>query len=551
MNNNRLDHTLQENSGISRDPLFWTSMAIGGFVLLLTLWFRLGIDQSVYSYGAWLWKDYHLPPYLGSWGHNFPGTYLFYYLAFSLFGENTLSVRLLDLIIQLTNLVMIFYLSRRLAGRSIAGFLAVVFYSIFYYWIGSTDGTAKKETFIFWTFLLATVVSLRLNHKYLRAALIGSLLGLAFLLKPTYGLAWPVFGIFLLVKGRNQKLLPWLSELSLFSLFCFMPALLIIFYYWYYWGPDSLREIYFALIWFNAKIYSSMSEFGQFNWLFWVKNLSRAFFQKYPLYFLPAFFAWGTQFGKKARTKDLPLFWMLLALALVSMISYGIQGKNNLNHLFTFTGFCIIFSGWGFAQLLRCFQGWENSRPGKIVTAVFCLGLIGWNAQNVPAPGRELAVKYSFRNFEKAYKFGFGAKNDKMSAANYYVVAEYLRPLLKPGDQIACFGPYPLVPFLLKKKEPTVFVCVHHMLLKRRDGQIFPLQKKWISDYSDQTIRSRPHFIIISRKFPNEGNVYYNFMEKNPELALARLFPQLKLFMDSNYRLTTTIGQVKIYELQN
>ena len=140
------------------------AILLGGFFLSLTLWYSFGMDQSLYSYGAWVWTHYHLPPYLGVFDQNFPGIFIIHRLAFAIFGESIIGFRVFDLLVQLSSLTMIFYLSKRLSGSGVAGFLSGVFYGIYYFGLGNFD-TGQREAYILWLFLISLIAGVTLKKR--------------------------------------------------------------------------------------------------------------------------------------------------------------------------------------------------------------------------------------------------------------------------------------------------------------------------------------------------------------------------------------------------
>ena len=548
---------------IFKDPLFWLSFVIGGFFLSLTLWFSLGMDQALYCYSAWVWKNYNLLPYVGVWEHNFPGIFLVHWLEMALFGEGVLGFRIFDFLVQLSCLPMIFYLARRLSGSGVpglltvgqgkpcpyarlAGSLATVFYGIYYFSLGNS-GAGQRETFILEIFLTCLTIAFSGQGLFrLRAAAIGLLLGFVFLLKPFYGLSWPVFGVFFLVTGMKQRPKKIRLDLLLFSICCLLPALIFIFSYW---RMGFAGQLYQELVWYNLKIYSKMID-AKTQWkYFFLQDFLNLVFHDQPMIFLSALIAIGYQFRKRSLAKDKPLFWILLSLLFVCIFSYAFQAKFFPYQMAPFMGFLIIFSGWAFGQAVFMLKDLTRSAPGKTALAAACVILIILAIANTDPWLRGFAARYCFRDFDRAYQAGAGTVYDTQLSANYFQVARFLKPEVKPGDEIACFGPYPLLPFLLKTKLVTTFPCVQYLLRMRMDGQIPDLQKKWIEEFSGQIVSARPRFIVVSDSFPAWNNAFFNYTQRDLAKALDHQFPGLKTFITNDYKLKAVIGHVKVYEI--
>ncbi len=534
-----------EDKIIFKDPWFWPGMLVGGFFLSLTLWFNLGMDQSIMSYTAWVWKADHLPPYIGAFDHAFPGIFLIHRLVLELFGDTILDFRIFDFLVQLSGLVMIYYLARRMSGLSLAGFLAAGFYGIYYYNLKSAD-TGQREGFIFWFLLLGILAAVVSEKRFcLRAVLVGLICGLVFLLKPTYGLVWPVFGVYLLLQGIRDRPIPVWIELALFSFCCLAPSLAVIFYYW---RLGYLPELYQALIWFNAEIYSRMSD-PQIAAMVWRRGaLPRLLFRDWPLILFPGIVFIGIQLRSGLLAKDKNIFWLILSLAMVGLINYRLQAKFFPYHLIVFWGMLMIFGGGAFAWAISWISRLLGRTRGKIFSGAALAGLILLMVLHLDPWMKKFALNYCFRDLNRAYLAGFNTDNDRQFASDYYRAAQYLQPMVRPGDRIVVFGGYPLIPFLLHKKMPTLFPCTHQLLLLRADGEVPPRQREWRERYAREIISARPEFFIITDRWPGQDHQLFHFASRELWGSFRAQFPSLYSFFINNYRLRTKIGRVSIYQ---
>jgi len=528
---------MEGQKNIFQDFYFWISLGLGGFFLAMTLWFSLGTDQSLYAYSAWVWKAYHLPPYLGSWNHNWPGSHLLHRLALEIFGAGILSFRLFDFLAQLSSLMIIYYLAQRLSRQRTAGFLASVFYGIYYFQLNFTK-TDEKEGYVLWLLLFAVFCALRFGRRAgLRAVLVGGLSGLVFLVKPTFGLCWPVFGVWFLATGLRQRPSRVWLELLIFGICCLIPALLVVFYYW---RLDALNQLYDAAIWFNFAVYSQMihltpvAKFKAIILMFY--NLAG----ERPLMIVSAIFAILIPIANWKEYQEKSLFLVILSLILVSLLSILIQGKNFLYYWIPFWGFLMIFSGAGFSVMGSRLAESDRSLRSKFMAGMFYLILILLAVASINLWSLKFAIRCPFRDLRSAYLY--------QSDVNFRV-AEYLQPLLKPGDEIELIDWNPMLAFLLKKKLPSRFACFETLLFRHRDGKLRPKQKEWMSEYTGEVIKARPRFFLVSfLTGPERLRDIYNLPELNLEEALAKEFPDLQKFLEQNYQLINTIGTIKIYQ---
>ena len=492
--------------GILRDKYFWAALGVGGFFLSLTIWFIFTMDQAIFHYVAWVWRQYSLPPYIGAWDLSFPGIFLIHRFVLAVFGGSIFGFRLFDFFVQLGSLAMIFYLSKRLSGSSAAGFFSAVVYGVYYFSLGPLE-TGDREGFVLFLLLAALIIGLNLERRFwMRALLCGLLAGFAFTLKPTFGLAWPVFAVWFLIQGFRPRPRLVLVEVAAFFAACLAPTIAFIFYYW---RAGRLGDLYYANLYFNFKVYSrtTLGEFsGAGRWL----SIPHSVFLHQPALI---FFGWLgilIPFPKDQRR----VFWMLLMLALMSLASYIIQAKYFPYHLIPFCGLIAVWSGTGIVS-----AGSLAKRPGSAssgIAGIFYALLMLLMFTSIQPQLFDAAVRFAYRSPAKAYSAG------NSYDAFYYRAAKQLRPII--GDsEMEYFGWHPMIPYLLHKKLPSRFCVVYHLLIRKKDGQITEMQKVWIKEYTQSVISARPRFFLVSDQVP--GWDVFNLAIAQPEAGAPRLFP--------------------------
>ena len=127
--------------------------------------------------------------------------------------------------------------------------------------------------------------------------------------------------------------------------------------------------------------------------------------------------------------------------------------------------------------------------------------------------------------------------------------AKYLKPLLKPGDQVEVFGNYPFLSCLLGRKLPANnFPSVYNLLMRRSDGVYLPQQLKWLDEYSDAVIQTRPRFFITASACKECRIGWVNIPGKTLMENMRIAFPKLYDFFNPNYKLLNQVGELEIYE---
>jgi len=530
---------MEKRGTVLTDRYFWLAMVAAGFFLSLTLWFGFTMDQAIFNYVAWVWKEFQGPPYVAAWDHSFPGIFIIHRLVLEIFGPSFFGFRFFDFLVQLSSAGMIFYLSRKFSGSSPGGFFSALAYSIYYFGLGGLE-TGEREGFILWLLLSSLVLSIGLQGRVLlRSALVGLLLGFAFQLKPTFGLSWPVFGVWFWAQGIHKRPRAVLGELFIFSLACVLPSLLFALFYW---RIGHFNDLYQAIIWFNFHIYGSTTEA--------IRGLSRgmltvaianSFFLKEPAVLIFGGMGILLAWANRDRPEPQPFFRVLLALIAVGLSSFIIQAKFFPYHLIPFFGLMMIFAGSGIYWLARELKDQASGLKSRLDPAFFYLAVVLLLIAGINPKLLDSAAAYSFRSLDQAYSSGSSYD------AYYYRAAKYMRSFISEQDRIEYFGWQPLLPYLLRKKLPSRFCCVHHLLMRQKNGRISELQEKWIQEYTSEVISARPRFFLVSDLVP--GWEVFNLEYPSLKRALKEKFPELQNFLNQNYKLKTKLGEIEVYEL--
>ena len=518
-------------------------MLLPGFVLSLTLWFGIGMDQAIYAYGAWVWKVFHLPPYIGVWDANYPGIFIIHRAALELFGPTIIGFRVFDFLAQLSCLCMIYYLAKKISGSGKCAFLVCLFYSFYYFGRGRWDA-GQRDAFAFWVLLGAVFFSAILkNRTWLRPVLVGLAAGFAFLIRPTYGLSWPVLGIFLLGQGlRTRPLKIWL-ELLIFFLACMIPSIIVIIYYS---SGGYLNELFRALLIYDFEVYSRVKPpVVVDSWLARPFFTLNTIFSPQPVIALLALFSVLIFFKGEDQGEGDGIIKLILAMVCAGLFSYLVLGKNLQYHLIPFWGFMIIISGVAVKSIGAVLEKNFPGAAGRSLAALFYLLLVVLMFASIPDKWTWYAVKHSFRDLESGYLSGVDV-TDQLLSDNHYLTAKFLKDELRPGDQVEVFGAHPLVPFLIKRKLPSRFVCVQHLFFSPGRRPLSAMQKQWIREYTAAVISARPRFFVLADQ---SINLTTALSKPTYKQALVEQFPELKAFLENNYRPFKKIDQTEIYEL--
>jgi hypothetical protein len=519
---------------ILRDKYFYAAFFIGAFILLLTLWFGIGVDAAEYSYCAQVWQHNHLPPYVGCMEKDWPGIFILHRVSL-LFGESALGFRIFDALFQLGCLVMIFYLAKRVSGLSIAGFLATTLYALYYYklWFPMVG---EREGFVLFFILLGIMGGLLFEKKVLlRAAFVGLVSGFVFLVRPAYGLVWPVFFIWFLHDGLDRKEgKTWLG-LGVFILCCLMPSLLVIFYYFLI---GHLRDLYELTVVFVFQVYSKLPQYvgAENTGISMGYGAMPGFLLKEMLREnLPALLGavagvplvWT--FGPKQERK---ILGVLLVMVAVSAISVIVQRGVWEYHRTVLWGFLIIFAGSGYGLALGKVKG-QGSLARVSVSGLLCLLLIGLVVLRIPGEVRGFATRYSFRPLKDAYMAQYPLPIE---------AAEYMKLVMHPEDELYYFGNISMLPFLIGKKLGAPFPFTTHLFQTIPGRGLHPLQEQWKRQYVETFFKLKPRFFIYD-------DACLQCPEQSFRPVFAKNFPELSAALEKNYHLVKNFDKIEIYDM--
>jgi len=517
------------------DLWFWAALVLGGVILAPTLWFGIGADAGMYSYCSWVWKEYQELPYVGCIASDYPGIFILHRAVLELVGDRIIDFRIFDFFFQFTALGMIFFLARRTSRSSLAGFFAGTAYAVYYLDLGASM-TGERDGFVLWFILAAAASGLAFERRvFVKAIVPGLLAGFAFLLKPVYGLLWPVFGIWLLASGGRRELRKTLAGLPVFGLSCLVPGLAVVLYYW---NAGHLNDLYKLLVWYDLKIYAGMS--------FFVKLSAGAHGLQLGLPGAVIYFVWKifadqplALFGglffifsrKTGESRDRAVYYLLPALLGVAMLGAIIQGKPLIYHRIPFWGLMMIFAGCGWAGIADFLR--DQRLGAKLLYPAFCLAVVAILVSSVSADTLRFAAHFVNTDYESSARSQY---------RSHFATVDYLKSALKPGDQVFYFGMMSQVPFLLKQKLPTPYPFVFPFLRGKNNAPLAPCQETWKNDYVNSFLQTPPRFFVMdTMPFPHHDLPDFRTI-------LREQFPSIQQRLDQQYHLEKTFHSFEIYE---
>ena len=515
--------------------LFWGLIIFSSLLLLSPLlWFGFGTDQGLHAYGAWVWRNYHLAPYLGCFDHNFPGIFIIHYFTQLIFGESVLGFRVFDLIWQAATALMISLVSWAVFKNRTAGFLAAVFYSITYINMGAWD-TGQRDGFLLLLYLLGFWLLTKpeaASAKIIAPAFSGLLIGFGFLLKPVAALIGFLF-MLMLWKRRKSGLAPILFYLA----GCLLPFAIIILYYWRLGG---LAKLFQAIFEFNSEIYSGALRAppllvlgGIFLMRFWI-NFAQV---------LSGLLLLALLLGRRRKTNEFErgsALWLLLLFAGV-YLGYLAQGKYYAYQQTPVWGLLCLFSGVGWAAAFDVLAPAAGSLR-KTKAAVFSLILLALSCMLIdPGMLRFLAgvPRLTFNEGYDSTPYFFTCR----------LAASYLQNHTQPGHKAQVWGSEALINYLAQRQAPSRFPSTLSLIFRPGPDLRAPLQKKLGAELLDSLKTDPPaYFLVETISHPGYGI-------KSDKQVLLEDYPEIENFVSERYSLAYNIkfldGYIEFYRLKS
>ncbi len=501
-------------------------------ILAIIILYPLGNDNAIHQSIANDLVYHGRLMYVGSWDHNFPGIQLLHVTSIVLFGNSDMGFRLLDLFIQIGACMMLFsFFSRWLKPET--AFMAVLFY-VFAYLRGSVDLLGQRDVYG----ALLTVGAYHLLLKRddstktlpLRDLIApGLLIGLAVLIRPTFGL-YACIAIATLPRIRTIK-----HAAMLLALACVQFSLTIAAYA----ANGHFSDIYFATIRFNADLYTTFS--GRF-----FDFLASTLYYPVPVVALAILGIWillrrgGDPHLQSTQARDVQWLWvgtLVLTLALIL-----VQGKYLSYHFAPLYLFCAPLAAIAAEWMLR-------SLPQRSRLAVFVLlGVIAAYPKksianvcrsvfNIPGWEHVSALDAFRTNLSHRPLIGY---EDEQAALHYLRLPE------NRFDRIEIIGFHCILKAHIAGESATRFNQLNSIGYKSDTAKHFdesaftPYQQSWRREYVDSLKSAHPGFIVVVRT----SDSWYL---RDPYNDVLRELPGYDRLIHSNYRLDTLIGGYEIY----
>lgn len=478
-------------------------------------------DNVLYAYMSSLLLEGRLP-YTGSWDQNFPGVLLVHLPQILVLGRSDLAFHIWDMALQLVSCWLLYRIGRRLGG-DMAGSLATILAALFYVQQGLWTA-GQRDTYVTLLMLAATDRLLIAEVLRRQSYLIGLLLGLALLIRPTYGLY--LLGPMVILGGVMREQLryilgsvtPWAATIVLYAL------------------AGGLGEFYLATIRFNSDIYIGQgAEFGLWEPVrYYAVSLVAAV----------AGFIWLARAG---AYRVLAL-WSIFFIS--SVVSLVLLYRHSAYHYHPAMIMLILMSAIGWAKMIQLAS--ERVRGVTIqrtITAAGALLIVGFfsfqtfRGNTIQHLLRDLAVG-KIGSLQQMYSYYEGSS--EFGYVPQLRLSEYLQRTCTEGEAVQMFGPYSYAQYRAGLSSASRFQTLHGLVMRREGTALQPYQIRWRDEYLYSLDSVRPKIFIVSDG-PEAFRQYYG--GRLGHEILNEDWTELNAWLHKHYSQDTVIGTFTAYRL--
>ena len=433
-------------------------------------------DEGEYAYGGQMLLQGFLPYEIPSlYKYKLPGIYFLYAVILCVFGQTASAVHLGLLIANLTTILLLFLLAKKLFGH-LAGVTTAAFYAIISLSTSVLGLFAHAEHFV----VLAAVAGILLlllafeNYRWWKLFLSGFLLGCAYVIRQ-HGAAFAAFGaLYLLYQLIRQTKGKRLTAASHFIIFCagtVSPLLLTCFVF--------LLAGTFNKFWFWAFVYARKNlDFMPFSvgMELLVENMSKIMVSSLLIWFLALLGFVALIKGPKLRSQR----FFVLAFFVFSFLSVC-PGMYFRRHYFVLLLPAVaLFAGLGVTQIreyiLRERQPWISNAAsiGAVLIAIFFTVCLEYKVLFTLSPISVSRLTYGTNPFPESLE-----------------IASYIEKHSDSNDTVAILGSEPQILFYAKRRSPTGYTDTYEMM--KSHPYAIQMQKEMI----DEIEATSPKLIIF------------------------------------------------------
>jgi hypothetical protein len=509
-------------------------------------------DSGVFAYcgkkileGGLMYRD--------CWDNKPPGIYYLNALAIYLGGANPFAIWLFQAIWVSVAFGAFFLILRKIWGQGLAA-LAVFGLILLLLYPDIFEGGNFTETYA----TLPVVLSIGAFWAYLRTgkvlwvAVLGLLVAAEFLLKPTYistGLA--AIAVISYLDLRRRKFKALIGKVVLFLIIVLLPLALVSLN-WVF--QHNFYELWFAIFKHNIGYvesgFSLLSLYGTARMYLInqpVASLFALVIMSYSVFLyrhlgdlLPINKSTQANIdlsinGNMNRHQALVWWQAGLGLALILDIFFLASSGKNFGHYLQETLPVMMASAlYLFDQIISSIRQKNQDRSLLVIA---CSGVL----IIILAGVLEIAAK-EMPSFTELKTF-----RDTPELTNYRLneLEEYIVDHSKESESVLIWGGHPSMNFLTNRRSPTRYIFLQHLFTPT------PSDQNGFNEFFYE-LKVDPPALIVAQPLSSAGLPYFGLPDEsicpdcNPDIR--KKMSELKNFVESNYKLSTTIWDWEVYE---
>ena len=421
-------------------------------------------DEGEYAYAGQL-MVHGISPYKLAYSMKFPGTYAFYALIMSVFGQTTIGVHLGFLLVNLATVGLVLLIGLRLVSWE-TGLAAGTTYVVLAI-NPAVMGLAAHATHFVILFTLVGLVLLLgdTGSSSLASVFISGLfLGVAVLMKQP-GIIFLIFGFFwLLYRERKQPRLRLLFTLTIFT---FAALLSLIVATGAVWFAGTLENCWFWCVKYAGAYGTSISI--KEGWDLFLSNVRVVIGECWPIWLLSAA---GLVIALAKPSKFRPLF--LIGLTIASALAVSMGSYFRPHYFVMLLPALSLFAGVAAAYA----AGTQQVVTRVIAFTIFAISM---------AFPIAMRAEYFFRMSPvDACHFRYG--ENPFPEAIW--VADFLRENSRPDERLVVLGSEPEIYFYSRRQSATGFIYMYPLMEQQRFA--LQMQRQMIEEIE----KNRPGFVV-------------------------------------------------------
>lgn len=486
-------------------------------------------DQSIFDYIGWRILSGDVL-YVDVIEQNWPGAVWLHTFAVWLFGNHLWTFRLFDYGIMLLGTCGLFVLGSS-GGLRLTKYIVVPLYQLMYVCL-NTWFAGQRDIIGAHFLILLSVLFLwaRKPGRMYWMILVGAGFAFVVMIRPSYLLFPALLWSYELVTNRRDSVLLWrilgAAAVAFASFAVTLAAIAAA-------GAMSgaLSGWYEAAVLFNVGAYSGSASSKEVLGILLGTTVSWHWY-----YVLGAI---GTYFWFVHG--DMKVLWILIALAIVALVSFLVQGKALGYHLGAWFPVLALLTAqaiaWGF-DALRLHVSVKSAGIGAIILLIAFAGSVK-KAYSTLQPQSQYLMGWIDR---QAYFHMYGINFDGILLADALAVSDYLKINTTPIDSVLVWNRGIIINFLTERRSPLPYATVSMLNQFRTESA---LSKSWMRRMESTMYCAPPKYIVL-------GVNWAPLNEMNPLGSGSRpsLLPGDRILMElahNHYRVEVTIGGAQLW----